>query len=193
MYTREAKNRDELWLLDQIESLSIDDVAFRSRDYVIISDEKNHSKLGFGRKRIHKEHDELIFCEITSIGILDLSQTETILVYLFDSLIKSAKKDGFNSSYFFAESSDYLSILGFNLIPESELPSSVKTRFNEKQKTVSKKAVPLSLEFDSFKIPSYMQSIFNSKKSDPKPVPKITPEDFGINPKKVTSKYKIDN
>ena len=192
MYAREAKNRDELWLLDQIESLSIDDVAFRSRDYIIIADEKNHSKLGFGRKRIHKEHDESIFCEITSIGILDLSQKEIILAYLFDSLIQSSKKDGFDSSYFFTESTDYLSILGFNLIPESELLPSVKTRLNEKQKTISEKAVPLSLDFDSFKIPSHMQSIFNFKKHDPKPVPKITPEDFGINPKKVTSKYKID-
>ena len=39
MYVRDAKNREEVWLLDQIDALGIDAEAFRSRDYVLAVDE----------------------------------------------------------------------------------------------------------------------------------------------------------
>jgi len=54
MYVRDARNRDEAWLLDHIESMGLDDVAFRSRDYVIAVDEESNGRAGFGRLRIHK-------------------------------------------------------------------------------------------------------------------------------------------
>jgi len=53
MYIRDAKNRDEAWLLDAIEQLGLDDVAFRSRDYVIAVDEESGDRAGFGRLRLH--------------------------------------------------------------------------------------------------------------------------------------------
>ncbi len=40
MYVRDARNRDEVWLLDAIEELGVDDASFRSRDYVIAVDEE---------------------------------------------------------------------------------------------------------------------------------------------------------
>ena len=32
MYVRDAKNREEVWLLDRIEEMGLDETAFRSRD-----------------------------------------------------------------------------------------------------------------------------------------------------------------
>ncbi len=51
MYVRDAKNRDEVWLLDSLDELGLDDGSFRSRDYVIAIDEESHEKAGFGRIR----------------------------------------------------------------------------------------------------------------------------------------------
>jgi len=39
MYVRDAKNREEVWLLDHIEEMGLDETNFRSRDYVIAIDE----------------------------------------------------------------------------------------------------------------------------------------------------------
>ena len=189
MYVQAAKNRDELWLLDQIESLSADDVAFRSRDYVISMDSNKHSRLGFGRNRIHKEHDEADFCEITSICILDNSQKESILAQIFERLIKNAQKEGFDGSYFFTEPTGYLSQLGFDPVDELELSPSVQDRLSEKRDTISPKAVPLLLKFQSFKIPPHIRATFDSTESNAPQTPQLTPEDFGIDPRKTSYKY----
>jgi N-acetylglutamate synthase-like GNAT family acetyltransferase len=69
MYVREARNRDEAWLLDRIEELGVDEAAFRSRDYVIAMDEEAGEKVGFGRIRVHK-NDSGGCCELTGVGIL---------------------------------------------------------------------------------------------------------------------------
>ena len=54
MYVRDAKNRDEAWLLEHIEAMDLDETAFRSRDYVIAVDEASNARAGFGRIRLHK-------------------------------------------------------------------------------------------------------------------------------------------
>ncbi len=189
MYVRAAKNRDELWLLDQIESLSADDIAFRSRDYVIVIDSDKPTKLGFGRNRIHKEHTTSDFCEITSICILDDSQKESILAHIFESLIKKAQKEGFDNFYFFTKNTDYLSQLGFISLEESDLSPPVLDRLSEKRATISPEIDPLLLDFQVFKIPSHIKATFTSLKSTTPPPSKLTPEDFGINPEKTSYKY----
>jgi len=71
MYIRDAKNRDEAWLLDAIEQLGLDDVAFRSRDYVIAVDEESGDRAGFGRLRLHRgDEEEENRIELTGIGVL---------------------------------------------------------------------------------------------------------------------------
>jgi len=63
MYVRDAKNRDEPWLLEGIESMGLDSQAFRSRDYVIAVDETSNTRVGFGRLRIHPDDPDV--CELT--------------------------------------------------------------------------------------------------------------------------------
>lgn len=70
MYVRDAKNREEVWLLDNIEAMDLDETAFRSRDYVVAIDETSNEKAGFGRVRIHKPEDAPDICELTSIGVV---------------------------------------------------------------------------------------------------------------------------
>ena len=69
MYVRDARNREEVWLLDHIEGMGLDDAAFRSRDYVIAVDESSNEKAGFGRIRIHRGEESA--CELTGIGVLE--------------------------------------------------------------------------------------------------------------------------
>ena len=92
-------------------------------------------------------------------------------------------------SYFFTEPTGYLSQLGFDPVEELELSPSVQNRLSEKRDTISPKAVPLLLKFESFKIPPHIQATFDSPKSNTPPTPKLTPEDFGINPEKTSYKY----
>ena len=68
MYVRDAKNRDEPWLLDQIEALGVDAESFRSRDYVLAVDEESNTRVGFGRRRIHSGEPDV--CELTGIGVV---------------------------------------------------------------------------------------------------------------------------
>lgn len=69
MYVRNARNREEVWLLDHIEAMALDAAAFRSRDYVIAIDESGNEKVGFGRIRIHRADERV--CELTGIGVLE--------------------------------------------------------------------------------------------------------------------------
>ena len=66
MYVRGAKKREEVWLLEEIERLDLDEAAFRSREYVIALDEETGEKAGFGRLRVHEDTIEL-----TSVGVLE--------------------------------------------------------------------------------------------------------------------------
>jgi|TARA_A100001037_G_scaffold93262_1_gene84733 hypothetical protein len=120
---------------------------------------------------------------------LDDAQKESILAQIFERLTKNAQKEGFDESYFFTESTGYLSQLGFDPVEELELSPPIQHRLSEKRDTISPKAVPLLLKFELFKIPPHIQATFDSPKSNVPPTPKLTPEDFGINPEKTSYKY----
>ena len=68
MYVRDAKKREEVWLLDRLEEFGFEDPAFRSRDYVIALDEEAGRRVGFGRIRVHSGDPE--YCEVTTVGVL---------------------------------------------------------------------------------------------------------------------------
>ncbi|MDR9381976.1 MAG: GNAT family N-acetyltransferase, partial [Natronomonas sp.] len=89
MYVRDARNRDEAWLLEHIEAMGLDETAFRSRDYVIAVDEASNTRAGFGRIRVHKVGDEEI-CELTSIGVLDGWEGQGVGAHVIERLIDGA-------------------------------------------------------------------------------------------------------
>ncbi|RKD95071.1 GNAT family N-acetyltransferase [Halopiger aswanensis] len=195
MYVRDAKNREEVWLLDHIESMGLDETAFRSRDYVLAVDEVSDEKAGFGRIRIHKtdseredEPDEV--CELTSIGVLEEWRGQGVGAHVVERLVEYAGDQGFDTVYALTGEGAYLAQFGFRRIDESKLPGPLQDRLSEKRDGVDPEAVPYALEVDRFRMPERLREAFKRAPEGRDEVSNTeTPEDFGIDPESTTYKY----
>lgn len=189
MYVRDAKNRDEVWLLDHIEAMELDETAFRSRDYVIAMDEQTGDRAGFGRIRIHRTDDAEV-CELTSIGVLDSWRSQGVGAHVVERLVRTAQDKDFDVAYALTSESDYLEQFGFERIPPTQLPSVLRRRLSEKQESLDPGAVPMRIGTDRFRMPSRLREAFKGAYADDEPEePPETPEDFGIDPDDATYKY----
>lgn len=189
MYVRDARNRDEAWLLDHIEELGLDEASFRSRDYVIAVDEDTNEKAGFGRIRIHKLGDEE-YCEFTSLGILDDWRGQGVGAHVIERLVENADAQGFPELYAFFDSPEYLEQFGFREITASDLPEGLDDRLDRKRQDVAPNAAPMRLDLDRFEVPDHLREAFKlagAEESDDEP--EESPEDFGIDPDSATYKY----
>ncbi|WP_224335998.1 GNAT family N-acetyltransferase [Haloprofundus halobius] len=190
MYVRDAKNRDEVWLLDHIEAMRLDDVAFRSRDYVIAVDEASNSRAGFGRIRIHK-HDEGDFCELTGIGVLPEWRGQGVGAHVVERLVKTAGDEGFEEVYCFTDEPGYLVRFGFESVDSEDLRPAVRERLDAKRSGVMPDAVALSVDVEAFEMPTEAREAFKeaAPEAEPDSEPEERPEDFGIDPESATYKY----
>ena len=190
MYVRDAKNREEAWLLDHIEAMGLDETAFRSRDYVIAIDEETNAKAGFGRIRIHKTDDAEDLCELTSIGVLDDWRGQGVGAHVVERLIQKASDEGFDTVYSLTDEPEYLQQFDFTRIEAGRLPSKLEHRLDGKRETTAPDAVPMSLSVEEFQMPRKFREAF--KRADPSEddvEPEEGPEDFGIDPEEATYKY----
>ena len=189
MYVREARNRDEAWLLDHIEAMGLDETAFRSRDYVIAVDEESNARAGFGRIRGHSTDDEGV-CELTSIGVLDGWRRQGVGTHVIERLVDAAEAEGFEVLYALTSEHDYLSQFGFEGIPADELPARLRTRLEDKRESSDSDAVPLRIDTDALRMPDRLRQRFKSAaESEPDDEPAESAEDFGIDPEEATYKY----
>jgi N-acetylglutamate synthase-like GNAT family acetyltransferase len=190
MYVRDAKNRDEAWLLDHIEAMGLDETAFRSRDYVIAIDEETNQKAGFGRIRIHKT-DDGEFCELTSIGVLDGWRGQGVGAHVVERLVQTAGDEGFDAVYVHTWKPEYLSQFGFEHVETAALPEKIAARLEIKRDEVDEDAVPLRLDVAAFEMPQRFREAFKdaSQHSVRGGEPEDSPEDFGIDPDDATYKY----
>jgi len=189
MYVRDARNRDEAWLLDHIEAMGLDETAFRSRDYVIAIDEADNEKAGFGRIRLHKTDDAEV-CELTSIGVLEAWRGQGVGAHVVERLVRTADDEGFDAVYSLTGDPDYLAQFGFEGIDVAQLPERLRERLTEKQESIEPDAVPMRLDPARFRMPGDLREAFktaNADESDPEP--EEGPEDFGIDPDEATYKY----
>ena len=191
MYVRDAKNREEVWLLDQIEAMKLDDTAFRSRDYVLAIDEDSGAKAGFGRIRVHKVPDDADVCELTSIGVLEEWRGQGVGAHVIERLLEYAGDEGFDRVYALTSESAYLAQFGFRRIDVDALPEVLQTRLEEKRGRTDPEAVPLSIGVSEFRMPDRLRSAFKraSEHADEPGDDEDSPEDFGIDPEKATYKY----
>lgn len=193
MYVRAAKNREEVWLLDWIEDLGLDDTAFRSRDYVVAVDEETGDKAGFGRIRIHKDDGEE-YCELTSIGVLTGWREQGVGAHVVERLIEHARDEQFERVYALTDEPGYLGQFGFRRIEEANLPGPLSDRLSEKRDGVASEAVPVALDVDRFRMPDRLRERFKrAAPRDPEDdeEPEEGPEDFGIDPDEATYKYDV--
>lgn len=189
MYVRDAKNREEVWLLDRIESMELDDTAFRSRDYVLAIDEETGERAGFGRIRIHKGETEV--CELTSIGVLAEWRGQGVGAHVVERLLEYASDEGFEVVYSLTSGSEYLAQFGFQRIDEEDLPDVLVERLEDKRERTDPEAVALSIDVDEFTMPRRLRDAFKGARSEDETDggPEERPEDFGIDPETATYKY----
>ncbi len=192
MYVRNAKNRDEAWLLDRLEELPIDDPAFRSRDYVIAVDETSNTRAGFGRIRVHKAEDQAA-CELTAIGVVPGWRSQGVGAHIIERLLALATDAGFETVYAFSDIPDYFTQFGFRPASRSALPDVLMERY-QTLLAQSESTVPVTIAVDSFEMPSQLRERFKSAAPDADEAAAGTtasPEDFGIDPDKTTHKYDL--
>jgi N-acetylglutamate synthase-like GNAT family acetyltransferase len=193
MYVRDAKNREEVWLLDRIEAMGLDETAFRSRDYVIAIDEETNAKAGFGRIRIHKADDEEI-CELTSIGVLDEWREQGVGAHVIERLVQKAGDEGFDVVYSLTDQPEYLAQFGFDGMDAETLPAKLQERLETKRENIQPDAVPMQLAIDEFEMPQERRQAFKAASTEEEePEPTETAEDFGIDPDEATYKYDTDD
>jgi len=189
MYVRDARNRDEAWLLDHIEAMGLDETAFRSRDYVIAIDEASNEKAGFGRIRVHKTDEEAV-CEVTSVGVLEAWRDQGVGAHVIERLVRTADDEGFDAVYSLTSDPDYLAQFGFERIPVAQLPARLRERLETKQSAIEPDAVSMRLDPARFRMPDSLREAFKRAAADEgDPEPEESPEDFGIDPDEATYKY----
>ncbi|MFW5911335.1 MAG: GNAT family N-acetyltransferase [Halolamina sp.] len=188
MYVRDARNRDEAWLLDRIEEMGLDSAAFRSRDYVIAVDERSNERAGFGRYRIHKT-DEGEVCELTGIGVVDGWRGQGVGAHVVERLLDLAADNGFETVYSITDSDDYLRQFGF-AVPE-DLPPVIADRLEQKRESVDEDVTALAIDSAAFEMPAEFRERFKQaeKGGHGEPEPEETAEDFGIDADEATYKY----
>ncbi|RZV10565.1 N-acetylglutamate synthase-like GNAT family acetyltransferase [Natrinema hispanicum] len=190
MYVRDAKNREEVWLLDHIEAMGLDETAFRSRDYVVAIDEASGEKAGFGRIRVHKPDDSDDVCELTSIGVLENWRGQGVGAHVVERLVEYAGDEGFDTVYALTAEGAYLAQFGFQRISESDLPTVLQDRLDAKRDGSDPDAVPLSIDVDEFRMPARLREAFKRAPEGREDADsEESPEDFGIDPDSATYKY----
>ena len=190
MYVRDAKNREEVWLLEQIEAMGLDDTAFRSRDYVLAIDEESGAKAGFGRIRIHKVDDGDDICELTSIGVLEGWRGQGVGAHVVERLLEYASDEGFSEVYSLTSEAGYLAQFGFRRIEESQLPDPLVERLEAKRERIDPDAAPLQIDVDRFRMPERLRESFKeAAESEGGEDEEEAAEDFGIDPETATYKY----
>jgi N-acetylglutamate synthase-like GNAT family acetyltransferase len=191
MYVRDAKNRDEVWLLDNIEAMDLDDVAFRSRDYVIAVDEVTDERAGFGRLRVHRTDDGEV-CELTGIGVLPAWRGQGVGAHVVERLVETVSADGFDVVYSLTDQPGYLRQFGFEPVSAGSLPEVLTDRLEAERSDRAPDAVPTRLVVDAFAMPPRLRERF--KYAEPvegegTDDPEESAEDFGIDPDSATYKY----
>ena len=187
MYVRDAKNRDEVWLLDRIEEMGLDDRSFRSRDYVIAVNEETNERAGFGRIRVHLD-DEV--CELTGVGVLEAWRGQGVGAHVVERLVEEAGDEGFESVYALTSAVEYLAQFGFEPVETDDLPPVLGGRLETVRET-DEGAVASAVAVDAFEMPPRLRERFKvaAARTDEDDVPTETPEDFGIDPDRATYKY----
>ena len=192
MYVRDAKNRDEVWLLEQVEEAELDDPAFRSRDYVIALDEETSRKAGFGRIRVHTS-DAGEFCELAFVYTLPPWRQQGVGAHIIERLVAEAGDDGHGTVYTFTRQPAYFTPFGFEPQDAADLPEPVTDRLETVREERGDDVIALRVAPDEFTVPGKFRERFKTAApaDDPEDGETVeeTAEDFGIDPSEATYKY----
>jgi N-acetylglutamate synthase-like GNAT family acetyltransferase len=188
MFARDAKNHEEVWLLDRLDEYGFEDPAFRSRDYVLAIDEDTNERAGFARLRVHSgdttDGDGRV-CEFTNIGVLEDWRDRGVGAHLLQYLVEDASGQGFEEAYALTDEPDYLEQFGFERVEEGDLPAPLGDRLAA-TRDYQPDAEPVHLDFADFAIPVRLRRRFEDGDDE---ADKDAAEDFGIDSDSATYKY----
>ncbi len=187
MYVRGAKKREEVWLLEEIERLDLDEAAFRSREYVIALDEETGEKAGFGRLRIHEDAIEL-----TSLGVLESWRGQGVGAHVTERLVDHAADEDAAVVYALVPEPNYLVQFGFEPVERAALPEPLQTRLDAKREQSKSELIGMALALEAFSMPDRLRERF--KRASPVAEAEeegetIPAEEFGIDSETATYKY----
>ena len=190
MYVRDARNRDEAWLLDHIEAIGLDDVAFRSRDYVIAVDDESDTRAGFGRLRFHPNPGDPEYAELTSIGVLDGWRGQGVGAHVVERLVDTAGMEGFDEVYSRTSETEYLAQFGFRGVEREDLPEMLADRLADERESFDPDAIGMKMDVERFRMPDHLRGAFAAAaEAVGEPEVEETAEDFGIDAESATYKY----
>jgi N-acetylglutamate synthase-like GNAT family acetyltransferase len=188
MYVRDAKNRDEAWLLDRIEELGLSDVGFRSRDFVLAVDETSDERAGFGRLRVHGDDDEV--CELADVGVPRAWRGQGVGAHVVERLVEHAGDAGHDLLFAVTDEPGYLTQFGFEVVEPERLPAPLRDRDRAEGE------VPTALAVAEFSMPPRLREAFKTARPRATEADEaaasasdVTPEEFGIDPDEATYKY----
>ena len=191
MYVRDARNRDEAWLLDGIEAMGLDETAFRSRDYVVAVDDGSDTRAGFGRLRYHPTPSDPEVAELTSIGVLEGWRNQGVGAHVIERLVDTAEMEGFDEVYSLTSEHGYLSQFGFRPVETEDLPEPLRDRLESKRAGSDPDAIPMVIDAERFRMPEEYRERFKraAEATEESAEPEESAEDFGIDPDEATYKY----
>ncbi len=186
MYVRGAKERDEVWLLEGLERMDLDDPTFRTQEYVIALDEENGEKAGFGRLRVHDD-----VCELDDIGVAGPWRGQGVGAHVVERLIDHAGDRGFDTVYALVSEPDYLLQFGFEPAERSSLPDPLPERLDAKRENREGEVIALALALAEFSMPERLRERFKAATpvAGEREEETIPAEEFGIDPDTATYKY----
>lgn len=182
MYVRDAKNRDEAWLLDQIEALGLSDIGFRSRDFVVAVDETTGERAGFGRLRRHDNGPEA--SELADVGVPEAWRGQGVGAHVVERLVRRADDADFETVHAVTSEPGYLTQFGFEIVDDTALAEPVR-------RDRAADEVPAALAVGSFEMPARLREAFKTARPAESATaePEVTAEEFGIDPDEASYKY----
>ena len=187
MYVRDGNARDEAWLREGIESMGLDDPAFRTDGYVIAVEETSDERAGFGRLRVHA--GEPTIGELTTIGVYEPWRGQGVGAHIVERLLTKSGDAGCESAYILTDEPDYPTQFGFERCQEEELPEPLVDRRTEKQSVVDDELVALRIDIEAFAMPPRFREAFKTASPAGGEPTADDDEDFGIDAETATYKY----
>lgn len=153
MYTRDARNDDEAWMLEKLSQEEREEKSFRSRDFLVAVDEESGQRVAFGRMQYHRDVDETEYVEFTKVVILDRAEDEHGCLLLQD-LAQQAQKTDQNQVFTFPHANhDVFEEVGFERVDADSLPEVMMERYEDNRErlgddTVAMVAQPRDVEYE---------------------------------------------
>lgn len=158
MFIRQARKNEEVWLLDHLDGQSLDDQAFRSREYIFLFEDDGERPIAFARGRIHRDTENPNWGEFTSFDTNTDKSLPQVLPRLISGLDKRVRDEGLddeNTIFIFTENPQLFTRFGFEPVDRENLKPMVRDRLEKKESYLYVELDVLMLKLGELNIESF--------------------------------------